>query len=87
MSQILTIRRIRDGVRAKKKKRKKNKLETTILFANFAKAFDSVHREKMEQILLVYGLLKETVAAIMMLNRNTKVKSVPWMETQTTSNL
>ena len=28
----------------------------------------------MEQILLAYGLPKETVAAIMMLNRNTKVK-------------
>ena len=28
----------------------------------------------MEQILLAYGLLKETVAAIMMLNKNTKVK-------------
>ena len=28
----------------------------------------------MEQILLAYGLLKETVAAIMMLYRNTKVK-------------
>ena len=28
----------------------------------------------MEQILLAYGLSKETVAAIMMLYRNTKVK-------------
>ena len=28
----------------------------------------------MEQILLTYGLLKETVAVIMILNRNTKVK-------------
>ena len=28
----------------------------------------------MEQVLLAYGLLKETVAAIMMLYRNTKVK-------------
>ena len=38
------------------------------------KAFDSIHRGKMEQILLAYGLPKETVAAIMMLYRNTKVK-------------
>ena len=30
--------------------------------------------EKIEQILLAYGLPKETVAAIMMLYRNTKVK-------------
>ena len=38
------------------------------------KAFDSIHRGKMEQILLAYGLRKETIAAIMMLYRNTKVK-------------
>ena len=36
--------------------------------------FNSIHREKMEQILLAYGLPKETVAAIMILYRNTKVK-------------
>ena len=34
------------------------------LFGDFAKAFDSIHREKMEPILLAYGLPKETVAAI-----------------------
>ena len=38
------------------------------------KAFDSIHRGKLEQILLTYGLPKETVNAIMMLYRNTKVK-------------
>ena len=36
--------------------------------------FVSIHRGKMEQILLAYGLPKETVAAIMLLYRNTKVK-------------
>ena len=50
------------------------KSEATILFVNFSKSFDSIHRGKMEQILLAYGLLKETVAAIMMLCKNTKVK-------------
>ena len=65
MSQILTIRGILEGVRAKS-------LEATILFADFT--FDSIHRGKMEQILLTYGLPKETVAAIMMLYRNTKVE-------------
>ena len=49
-------------------------LEATILFVDFTKAFDSIHRGKMEQILLAYGLPKETVAAIMMQYRNTKVK-------------
>ena len=41
---------------------------------DFSKAFDSIQREKMEQILLAYGLPKETVTAIMMLYKNTKVK-------------
>ena len=38
------------------------------------KAFDSIHRGKMEQIQLAYGGPKETVAAITVLYRNTKVK-------------
>ena len=65
-SQILTSCRILEGVRAKN-------LEATILFVDFTKAFDSIHRGKMEQILLAYGLPKETVAAITILYRNTKV--------------
>ena len=66
-SQILTIHRILEGVRAKT-------LESTILFVDFTKAFDSIHRGKMEQILLAFGVPKEIVAAIMMLYRNTKLK-------------
>ena len=66
-SQILIIRRILEGVRAKN-------LQATLLFVDFTKAFDSIHRGKMEQILLAYGLPKETVAAITILYRNTKVK-------------
>ena len=46
----------------------------TLLFVNISKAFDSIHRLKIEQILVVYGLPKETVAAIIMLYKNTKVK-------------
>ena len=49
-------------------------LEATLLFLDFSKAFDSIHRGKMEQILLVYSLPKETVAALMMLYKNTKVR-------------
>ena len=48
-------------------------LELELSFVDFSKAFDSIHRGKMEQILLAYGLPKETVAAIMMLYKNTKV--------------
>ena len=51
-SQILTIRRILEGVRVKN-------LQATILFVDFTKAFDSIHRGKMEQILLAYGQPKE----------------------------
>ena len=45
-----------------------------MLIVDFSNAFDSIHRGKMEQILIAYGLPKEAVAAIMMLYRNTKVK-------------
>ena len=38
------------------------------------KAFDSIHRGKMEQILQAYGVPKETITVIMILYRNTKVK-------------
>ena len=66
-SQILTIHRILEGERSKN-------LQTTILFVDFTKALDFIHRGKMEQSLLAYGLPKETVSAIMTLYRNTKVK-------------
>ena len=66
-TQKLTIRRIFEGVRAKN-------LQATLLFVDFTKAFDSIHRGKMEQILLAYGLPKETLAAITILYRNTKLK-------------
>ena len=52
----------------------KKNLDTTILFVDFSKAFDSIHREKMEQKLLTYVIPKETVTAMIMLYRNTKVK-------------
>ena len=48
--------------------------EATLLFVDFSKAFDSILRGKMEQILLAYSLPKETVTVIMMLYWNTKVE-------------
>ena len=66
-SQILTVRRIIEGVRARN-------LQAVLLFVDFSKAFDSIHRGKMEQILLAYGIPKETVDAIMMLYKNTQAK-------------
>ena len=69
-SQILTIHQILEGVRTKN-------LKAKLLLVDFSKAFDSIHRGKMEQILLTYGQPKETIAAIMMLYKNTKVKVRP----------
>ena len=63
--QILTICWIIKGVRAKN-------LKATLLFIDFSKAFDSVHRGKMEQILLGNGLSKETVSGIKVLCKNMK---------------
>ena len=57
MSQILTIHQILEGVCAKN-------LETTILFINFTTTFDSIHRGKMEQILLAYSPSKEPRSAL-----------------------
>ena len=34
-------------------------LEATLLFVDFTKAFDSMHKRKMEQMLLAYGLLQK----------------------------
>ena len=79
----MTIRRILEGVRDASNieqvlEATANKAPAvrppTILFVNFTKDFDSIHRGKMEQILLAYGLPKETVAVIMILYRNAKVK-------------
>ena len=67
VTYIVTIRRILEGVRTKN-------LQATLLFVDFTKAFDSIHRGKMEQTQLAYGQLKETVAAITILHRNIKVK-------------
>ena len=67
-SQILTICRILEGVRARRKKAK-------LLFVHFTKAFDYIHRGKIERILLAYGLPKETVAAITILCKKHKSES------------
>ena len=62
----MTIRQILEGVCARNQ-------EATILFDDFSKTFDSIHRGNMEQILLAHDLPKETVTATMMLYRNMKV--------------
>ena len=63
--QILTIRHILEGTKAKN-------LPATLLFIDFSKAFDSIHRGRMREILLAYGIPCETVNGIMMLYKNTR---------------
>ena len=63
--QILSIRRIIEGVRAKKSP------GNTI---DFSKAFYSLLRGKMEQIFQAHGLAKEAVTAIEILCKNKKAK-------------
>ena len=44
------------------------------LICRFILGINSIHRRKMEQILLAYSLPPKTVTAIVMLNKNIKVK-------------
>ena len=68
-SKILTIYGIIEGVRAKN-------LVATLLFVDFSLVFDSIDRGKREQILLTFAISEETVTAIMILYKNTKL--CPW---------
>ena len=67
-SQSLTIRQVLESIRVKN-------IEATISFVDFFVVFASIHLGKLQLILLAYGLPKETVAVIMMLYRNMKVKA------------
>ena len=65
IGKMLTIRRILEGVKSKN-------LPATLLFIDFSKAFDSINREKMKDILIIYGIPTEIVNAILILYRNTR---------------
>ena len=65
--RYLTISWILEGDHAKT-------LKKTLLFVDFSKAFDSIHRGKMEQIFQAYGLPKDTGLTLTMLYKNMKVK-------------
>ena len=57
IAQILTLRRIIEGIKVKH-------LPAILTFVDFRKAFDSIHRGKMLQILLAYGIPQFLVNAI-----------------------
>ena len=68
-AQILTLKRIIEGVKSKT-------LPAVMIFVHFHKAFDSIHREKLMEILKAYGIPHETVNAISLLYKNTTAKVI-----------
>ena len=63
-AQIVTLRRLIEGVKAKQ-------LQSVITFVYFKKTFDSIHRGKLMEILPVYGVPKKIVDAISILYKDT----------------
>ena len=66
-AHILALRRIIEGV-------KRNNLKAVLLFVDFSKAFDSIHRGKMMKILRAYGIPEQLVNAISTLYEKTRAK-------------
>ena len=62
---MLTLQRILEGVKSKF-------LLATLLFIDFSLAFDSINREKMKYILIIYGIPTEIINYILMLYKNTR---------------
>jgi hypothetical protein len=56
--------------------------ELTLVFVDFKKAFDSINRDVMFQILKLYGIPEEIITAIRVLYTNTKTRIItPDVET------
>lgn len=68
-AQILTLRRIIEGVKAQN-------LQAVITFIDFSKAFDSIHRGKMLKILLAYGIPPQLVEAIGKIYEDTRARVI-----------
>ena len=62
---MLTIQRILEEVKSKN-------LPATLLFIDFSHAFDSINREKMKDILIIYGIPTEIINVILLLYKNTR---------------
>ena len=66
-AHILFLRRLLEGV-------KERNLKATLVFNDFKKAFDRIHRGKMLQILRVYGVPEQLVSATGLLYTGIKAK-------------
>ena len=76
-SQILALRRLIEGVKYKY-------LEAILIFIDFKKAFDTIHRGYMLAILKTYGIPEELVTAISIMYEYTTTKVItPDGETET----
>ena len=76
-SQILALRRLIEGVKDKN-------LEAILIFIDFKKAFDTIHRGKMLAILKAYGIPEDLVTAISIMYEDTTAKVItPDGETDT----
>ena len=69
VAQILALRRIIEGVKQKN-------LPAVLTFIDFKKAFDSIHRNKMMNILKAYGIPPNLLNAIGNMYTNTRAKVI-----------
>ena len=67
IAHILCLRRLIEGV-------KRNNLKYVLIFIDFRKAFDSIHRERMMTILKAYDIPEKLLTAIKLMYTNTRAR-------------
>ena len=65
LSQILTLRRLSEGIKAKQ-------LPAVLTFVDFRKAFDSIYQGKLMEILKAYGIPTKIVDSISLQYQDTE---------------